>query len=105
MSRSFVHLQSVVATTLDAEHALSERKDAAARYGNPVRAIADQGSQFTAQNFVHGVNAKLSMDARGAWRGNVFVERLWRSVKHKRVYPKSYDRISAAKADIAQRLH
>jgi len=65
----------------------------------------DQGSQFTAQEFVdavldHGV--KLSMDGRGAWRDNVFVERLWRSVKYERVYLRAYDSVSAARKDIAE---
>ena len=49
----------------------------------------DQGSQFSAQAFVHAVKergCKLSMDGRGAWRDNVFVERLWKSVKYERVY-------------------
>ena len=41
------------------------------------------------------------MDGRGAWRDNVFVERLWRSVKYERVYLKAYDSVSAARADIA----
>ena len=48
---------------------------------------------------------KLSMDGRGAWRDNVFVERLWRSVKYERVYLKAYDGVSAARADIADYLH
>ncbi len=45
---------------------------------------------------------KLSMDGRGAWRDNVFVERLWRSVKYERVYLKAYDSVSAARADTLQ---
>ena len=58
----------------------------------------------TAQEFVdavvdHGV--KLSMDGQGAWRDNVFVERLWRSVKYERVYLRAYDSVSAARKDIA----
>ena len=44
---------------------------------------------------------KLSMDGRGAWRDNVFVERVWRSVKYERVYLKAYDSVSAARVDIA----
>ena len=47
----------------------------------------------------HG--CQLSMDGRGAWRDNVFVERLWRSGKYERVYPKAYDSAGAARADIA----
>ena len=44
------------------------------------------------------------MDGRGAWRDNVFVERLWRSVKYERVYLKAYDAVSAARSDIADYL-
>ena len=64
----------------------------------------DQGSQFTATEFtdvVLGPGCQLSMDGRGAWRFNVFVERLWRSVKYERVYLKACDSVSAARADIA----
>ena len=50
---------------------------------------------------VLGKGCKLSMDGRGAWRDNVFVERLWRSVKYERVYLKAYDSVSSARADIA----
>ena len=62
---------------------------------------------FTAEEFTDVVLAKgcrLSMDGRGAWRDNVFVERLWRSVKYERVYLKAYDRVSVARADIADYL-
>lgn len=48
---------------------------------------------------------KLSMDGRGAWRDNVFVERVWRSMKYERVYLKAYDSVSAARADIADYIH
>jgi putative transposase len=119
MSRGFVYLTAVVdvasrkvlshrvAITLEASHAVAALKEAVARYGSPAIVNTDQGSQFTAQDFVdavHEANAKLSMDGRGAWRDNVFVERLWRSVKYERVYLRSYDAVSAAKADIAQYL-
>jgi putative transposase len=119
MSRGFVYLTAVVdvasrkvlahrvAITLEAEHAVAAFKEAVARYGSPDIVNTDQGSQFTAQDFVdavHGAKAKLSMDGRGAWRDNVFVERLWRSVKYERVYLKSYEGVSAAKADIADYL-
>ena len=63
--------------------------------------------RFTATEFTDVVLArgcKLSMDGRGAWRDNVFVERLWRSVKYERVYLKAYDGVSAARADIADYL-
>ena len=53
---------------------------------------------------VLAAGSKLSMDGRGAWRDNVFVERLWRSVKYERVYLKAYDSVSAARADITDYL-
>lgn len=65
----------------------------------------DQGSQFTAQNLVDAVlgnGVKLSMDGRGAWRDNVFVERVWRTIKYERVYLRAYNSLSEARQDIAQ---
>lgn len=67
-----------------------------------------RGSQFTAETFTAAVLAqgcKLSMDGRGAWRDNVFVERVWRSVKYERVYLKAYDSVSTARAGIADYIH
>ena len=93
-----------MAITLEAVHAREVIEQAFARYGVPEIVNTDQGSQFTAEEFTHVVLAKgcmLSMDGRGAWRDNVFVERLWRSVKYERVYLKAYDGVSAARADIA----
>jgi putative transposase len=65
----------------------------------------DQGSQFTGVGFTgvllkHGV--AISMDGKGAWRDNVFVERLWRSVKYEEVYLKAYDSVAEARASIAR---
>ena len=68
---------------------------------------ADQGSQFTATKFTKAVLDKgcaLSMDGRGAWRDNVFVECLWRSVKYERAYLKACDSVSAARAEIAEHV-
>jgi len=65
----------------------------------------DQGSQFSAQAFVHAVKeqgCKFSMDGRGAWRDNVFVERLWKSVKYERVYLHAYDSVIEARQSIMQ---
>ena len=79
--------------------------EAFARFGAPEIVNTDQGSQFTAQEFVDlvvGRGVKLSMDGRGAWRDNVFVERIWRSVKYERVYLRAYDTVRDAKEDIAQ---
>jgi putative transposase len=119
MARGFVYLTAVVdvasrkvlahkvAITLEAAHAREVIEQAFARYGTPEIVNTDQGSQFTAEEFTSVVLAKgckLSMDGRGAWRDNVFVERLWRSVKYERVYLKAYEGVSAARADIADYL-
>ena len=116
MARGFVYLTAVVdvasrrvlahkvAISLEACHAREVIEQAFARYGVPEIVNTDQGSQFTATEFTDVVLArgcKLSMDGRGAWRDNVFVERLWRSVKYERMYLRAYDSVSAARADIA----
>ena len=75
------------------------------RHGKPEIVNTDQGSQFTAYEFVQAVREQgcnLSMDGRGAWRNNVFVERLWKSVKYERVYLHAYDSIAEARASIMQ---
>ena len=117
MAKGFVYLTAVVdvysrrilahrtATTLEAVHAVDALEEAYARFGKPEIVNTDQGSQFTAQDFVDTVinqGVKLSMDGRGAWRDNVFVERVWRSVKYERVYLRAYASVSAARQDIAQ---
>ena len=119
MARGFVYLTAVVdvasrrvlahqvAVTLEACHATEVLEQAVAQYGTPEIVNTDQGSQFTAVEFtdvVLGKGCTLSMDGRGAWRDNVFVERLWRSVKYERVYLKAYDGVGAARADIADYL-
>jgi putative transposase len=119
MARGFVYLTAVVdvysrrvlahkvAITLEACHAREIMEQALRRHGAPEIVNTDQGSQFTAEEFTRVVldgGSRLSMDGRGAWRDNVFVERLWRSVKYERVYLKAYDSVSAARADIADYL-
>jgi hypothetical protein len=77
-------------------------EQAFARHGTPEIVNVDQGSQFTAIAFtdaVHACGCKLSMDGRGAWRDNVFVERLSRSVKYEQVYLRAYDSVSQTRAD------
>ena len=117
MAHGFVYLTAVVdvasrrvlahklAITLEGCHAREVLELAFARWGLPEIVNTDQGSQFTAEEFTEAVlsrGCKLSMDGRGAWRDNVFVERLWRSVKYECVYLKAYDSVSAARADIAE---
>ncbi|MBJ9963493.1 transposase family protein [Burkholderia seminalis] len=82
-----------VAITLEATHAVEALEEAFARYGLPDIVNTDQGSQFTAGAFTEAVlsrGVRLSMDGKGAWRDNVFVERVWRSIKYEEVYLKAY---------------
>jgi putative transposase len=117
MARGFVYLTAVVdvasrmvlahkvAVTMEACHAKEIIEQAFARFGVPEIINTDQGSQFTAEEFTKAVldrGGKLSMDGRGAWRDNVFIERLWRSVKYECVYLKAYDGVSAARTDIGR---
>jgi putative transposase len=93
-----------VATTLEACHAVEIVEQALKKYGAPEIINTDQGSQFTAEEFTGTVldrGIRLSMDGKGAWRDNVFVERLWRSVKYERVYLRAYDTVTEARTDIA----
>ncbi len=74
-----------------------------------MRKILDttQGSHFTGAAFISvlaGNGIAISMDGKGAWRDNVFVERLWRSVKYEEVYLRAYDRVSEARASIGRYL-
>ena len=120
MARGFVYLTVVidvasrralawkVAITLEACHATEILEQAFARFGVPEIINTDQGSQFTANTFTEAVlsrSCKLSMDGRGAWRDNVFVERLWRTVKYEEVYLKAYESVSHAKESIEKHLN
>lgn len=120
MARGFVYLTAVidvasravlahrVATTLEACHAREVFEDALARYGAPQIVNTDQGSQFTAELFVDAVLApgcQLSMDGRGAWRDNVFIERFWRTIKYEEIYLKAYDTVAQAREAIAAFIH
>ena len=119
MEKGFVYLTAVIdvasrrvlahktATTLEACHTVEIIEQAFMKFGTPEIVNTDQGSQFTASEFANAVlkrGCKLSMDGRGAWRDNVFVERLWRSVKYERVYLRAYDTVSQARRDIAEYL-
>lgn len=79
-------------------------EDALARHCKPELFNTGQGSQFTGATFTgvlasHGI--PISMDARGAWRDNVFVEHVWRSVKYEEVHLRAYDTVSDARASMA----
>ena len=83
-------------------------EDALARHGKPEIFNTDQGSQFTGTAFT-GVlvdnGIAISMDGKGAWRDNVFVERLWRSVKYEEVYLRAYETVGEARSSIDRYLN
>ena len=119
MARGFVYLAVVLdwatrrvlswrlSITMEAAFCVETLEDALARHGKPEIFNTDQGSQFTGSAFT-GVLANngiaISMDGKGAWRDNVFVERLWRSVKYEEVYLRAYDNVSEARASIGRYL-
>jgi len=82
-------------------------QEAIHRYGAPEIFNTDQGCQFTSLEFTqllkdHGI--AISMDGKGCWRDNVFVERLWKSIKYEEVYLRAYDTVSAARSGIGRYL-
>ena len=100
-------LAAKVAITLEACHAVDVLQEAFTRHGSPAIVNTDQGSQFTAAEFVKAVEdrgCRISMDGRGAWRDNVFVERLWKSVKYEWVYLHAYASVTEARVSIMQYL-
>lgn len=116
MKHGFVYLAAVldwasrrvlahrISITMEADFCVEALREAIARYGVPEIVNTDQGSQFTGLEFTgelkaHGI--AISMDGRGQWRDNVFVERLWKSVKYEEVYLKAYDGVSAARESLA----
>jgi putative transposase len=91
---------------MEAAFCVATLQDALAPHGKPEIFNTDQGSQFTGAAFtaLAGNSIAISMDGRGAWRDNVFVERLWRSVKYEEVYLRAYDSVSEARASIGRAL-
>ena len=78
-------------------------QEAIDHYGTPEIFNTDQGSQFTSAAFtdlmkVNGI--RISMDGKGSWRDNVFIERLWRTIKYEEVYLKAYESVSQARASL-----
>ncbi|WP_340672213.1 IS3-like element ISRj2 family transposase [Bradyrhizobium ottawaense] len=119
MRRGFVYLAAVVdvfsrrvlahrvSITMEAAFCVQAVQEALAKHGRPEIFNTDQGSQFTSLEFTDVLlDAKIaiSMDGKGAWRDNVFVERLWRTVKYEEVYLRAYDSVSEARASIAKYL-
>jgi putative transposase len=111
MRKGFVYLAAVLdwstrrvlswrlSNSLVTDFCLEAVEEAIQRYGKPEIFNTDQGSQFTSQEFVgfiQGHDIRLSMDGKGRWVDNVFVERLWKSVKYEEVYLHAYDSVSQA---------
>jgi putative transposase len=93
-----------LSNTMDVSFCVSALEEALARFGKPEIFNTDQGSQFTSAAFTGTLAAagvRISMDGRGRWMDNVFIERLWRSLKHEDIYLKGYADGREAKAGIA----
>jgi putative transposase len=120
MARGFVYLTVVLdwfsrcilswrlSITMEAAFCVEALEDALAHHGKPDISNTDQGSQFTGTAFTsvlihHGI--AISMDGKGAWRDNVFVERLWRSIKYEEVYLRAYDSVSEARESIGRYIN
>ena len=119
MARGFVYLAAVVdwfsrrvlawrvSITMEVDFCLAAVAEALAKYGGTAMFNTDQGSQFTSAEFTgllleNGIS--ISMDGRGAWRDNVFVERLWRSVKYEEIYLRAYGSVDEARSSIGRYL-
>jgi len=117
MAKGFVYLMAVIdwfsrkvlswrlSNSLSADFCVEAVEEAIARYGAPEIFNTDQGSQFTGAQFVgllKAHNIRISMDGKGRWRDNVFVERLWKSIKYEEVYLHAYNTVSEAKAGISR---
>jgi putative transposase len=117
MAKGFVYLAAVVdwhsrkvlahrvSITMETDFCIEAVEEAIARYGKPEIFNTDQGSQFTSGTFTgllkqHDI--RISMDGKGAWRDNVFVERLWKSVKYEEVYLRAYGSVSEARTSLAR---
>ena len=97
-----------VSISMDASFCVEALEEALARYGQPEIFNTDQGSQFTSDDFTAALKARgvaISMDGKGAWRDNVFVERLWRSIKYEEVYLHAYDSVNDAKTGLARYIN
>jgi len=119
MAHGFVYLAAVVdwasrrvlshrlSITMESDFCVEALEEALAKHGKPEIFNTDQGSRFTSEAFT-GVLTKngiaISMDGKGSWRDNVFVERLWKSVKYEEVYLKAYESVGEARASIARYL-
>ena len=119
MARGFVYLAAVVdwftrrvlshrvSITLEADFCIEALEEALAKHGRPEVFNTDQGSQFTSEAFTAKLTENkiaISMDGKGAWRDNVFVERIWKSVKYEEVYLHAYASVADARASLGRYL-
>ena len=115
MARGFVYLAAVIdwftrrvlswrlSITMETSFCIEAVHEALEKYGAPDVFNTDQGSQFTSEAFtglLSTAGIKISMDGKGAWRDNVFIERLWRSVKYEEVYLKAYANVAEARTSL-----
>jgi putative transposase len=120
MKRGFVYLFAVIdwasrrvlswqlSNTLTTDFCIEAVQEAIHRHGPPDIFNTDQGSQFTSLEFTRLLKDNgiaISMDGRGCWRDNVFVERLWKSIKYEEVYLHAYETLSVARIGIARYLN
>ena len=92
-----------LSNSLDAAPCVEALEEALANYGTPEIFNSDQGCQFTSEDFTDVLKdngIKISMDGKGRWMDNVFIERLWRSLKYEEVYLKAYDSVAQARQGI-----
>ena len=116
MARGFVYVVAImdwysrkvlawrVSNTMDADFCVEALEEAISRYGTPEIFNTDQGAQFTSESFTGVLKAagvRISMDGKGRWVDNVFVERLWRSLKYEEVYLKAYETVVEARQGLA----
>ena len=117
MRRGFVYLSAVLdwatrkvlswrlSNSLTADPCVDALEEAIMKYGAPEIMNTDQGSQFTSSDFiglVHQHGIQVSMDGKGCWRDNVFVERLWKSVKYEEIYLHGYETVTDAKTALTR---
>ena len=115
MARGFLYLVAILdwysrkvlswrlSISMDSAFCLEALNEAVQTFGAPVILNTDQGSQFTSEEFTGALkssNIKISMDGKGRWMDNVFIERLWRSLKYEEVYLKAYETVTEARSGI-----
>jgi len=120
MARGFVYLAAVIdwfsrrvlawslSITMDTSFCLEALEEALAKYGKPEIFNTDQGSQFTSEAFtgrLKEAGIAISMDGKGRWRDNVFVERFWKSIKYEHVYLHAYESVQEARTKIGRYIY